>query len=201
MKSFSHFQSYVLATDISCKHNNSIFHFTSPGSFCLTVNIITMSSSLGPDNVRVLHLCYVTALHCLLTCPPSFCSSTSQTASLSFGLHVTADGSKLHVVELWAQRSKRRIQATCVGQFCTSWHNYGLKGETWLHHMPVITNSTCTPPFLSAWSRFLGKAVPLTKPRIQLTVSENGLILSKSYFTGTAKQKNNAKVCLSRGLV
>lgn len=48
------------------------------------------------------------------------------------------------------------------------------------------------------WSVFMGKAVPLPQQYIQLTVSENSLTLAKSYFTGTAKQKNNSKVCLSR---
>ena len=50
-------------------------------------------------------------------------------------------------------------------------------------------------------SVFVGKAVPLPWPQIQLTVSENRLTLAKSYFTGTAKQKNNSKACLSRKLV
>lgn len=47
-------------------------------------------------------------------------------------------------------------------------------------------------------SVFMSIAVPLLWPQIQLTVSENRLILAKSYFTGTVKQKNNSKVCLSR---
>lgn len=45
---------------------------------------------------------------------------------------------------------------------------------------------------------FVSKVVPLLQSQIQLTVSENRLTLAKSYFTGTAKQKNNSKVCLSR---
>lgn len=55
--------------------------------------------------------------------------------------------------------------------------------------------------FLTTRSVFVGKAVPLPWPQIQLTVSENRLTLAKSYFTGTAKQKNNSKACLSRKLV
>lgn len=43
-----------------------------------------------------------------------------------------------------------------------------------------------------------GEDVPLTRPQIQPAVSENRLILAGSYFTGTAKQKNNSKTRLSR---
>lgn len=38
----------------------------------------------------------------------------------------------------------------------------------------------------------------LAKPQIRLTVSGNRLTLARSYFTGTAKQKNNSKTRLSR---
>lgn len=41
-----------------------------------------------------------------------------------------------------------------------------------------------------------GEAVPL--PQIRLAVSENRLTLARSYFTETAKQKNNSKARLSR---
>lgn len=40
--------------------------------------------------------------------------------------------------------------------------------------------------------------VALAKPQIRLTVSGNRLTLAQSYFTGTAKQKNNSKARLSR---
>lgn len=42
------------------------------------------------------------------------------------------------------------------------------------------------------------KRVALARPQIRLTVSGSRLTLAESYFTGTAKQKNNSKARLSR---
>lgn len=77
------------------------------------------------------------------------------------------------------------VQATvfCTLQFCTS-----------ICLLKCNLYSTFSP----TRSVFMSIAVPLLQPQIQLTVSENRLTLAKSYFTGTVKQKNNSKVCLSR---
>lgn len=69
-------------------------------------------------------------------------------------------------------------------QLYRKWHNGRNDLMKWIFHRTD--------------TRWWGEAVPLPRPQIQPAVSENRLTLARSYFTETAKQKNNSKARLSR---